>query len=173
MSRVHLLVFVPYAAMLVVGLVGCGATGQPSGTTTNAASSAASAFALSRCMRSHGVPNFPDPTKGTGGSGFPISATPGSPTVTVGGTTFEGPAFESAVKACKLFGGGTAPPPITASQKRAAVVFADCIRKHGVPNFRDPTFPPGGGIAQGVGTNINRSSPAFQHAVAVCNGRSS
>lgn len=173
MTRVHLLVLVPFAAMLVVGLVGCGATGQPSGTTTNAASAAASAFAVSRCMRSHGVANFPDPTQSSGGAGFSISATPGSSTLTVDGTTFEGPAFESAVKACKLFGGGTAPPPITASQKRAAVAFAECIRKHGVPNFPDPTFPAGGGIEQTSGSSINRNSPAFQRAVAICNRGSS
>jgi hypothetical protein len=44
-----------------------------------------------------------------------------------------------------------------------------CMRSHGVPDFPDPTFPAGGGIAQSGGATINRNSPAFQAAVAVCN----
>lgn len=108
---------------------------------------------LAGCMRSHGVPNVPDPQQGPngGGEGFSITASPGSTT---------------AVKTCKLFGGGSAPPPVTASQKRAAVAFAESMRKHGVPNYPDPTFPAGGGIGQGPG--INRNSPAVQAAAAVC-----
>jgi len=172
-TRIYFRLIALIAIAVTVALCGCGATGQPSGTATNAASADASAFAMARCMRSHGVTNFPDPTKASGGAGFSISAIPGSSTLTVDGTTFEGPAFESAVKACKLFGGGTAPPPITASQKRKAVAFAECIRKHGVPGFPDPTFPAGGGIAQSSGPKINRNSPAFQRAVAVCNKESS
>jgi len=156
-----------------VGISACGATGQPSGTTTDASSSAKSALAMSDCMRSHGVSNFPDPTESSGGSGFSISATPGSSTLTVDSTTFSGPVFVSAEKACKLFGGGTAPSPITESQKRAAVVFAQCMRKHGVPGFPDPTFPASGGIAQSSGSAINRNSPAFQKAIAICNRGSS
>lgn len=173
MMRIQLLLLGSVAVTFAVGITACGATGQPSGTTTNAGSSSKQALALAECMRSHGVSNFPDPTESSGGAGFSIGATPGSSTLTVDGTTFAGPAFESAVKACKLFGGGTGPPPITARQKRAAVVFAECIRRHGVPNFPDPTFPAGGGIAQGSGSGINRNSPAFQKAVAVCNRGSS
>jgi hypothetical protein len=164
MTRLHLLLYAPVVLAFVLGLAACGASGSPSGTTTNAASGNRAQFALARCMRTHGVPNFPDPRPVTGG--FSISATPGSSTLTVDGTTFAGPAFVSAEKTCKLFGGGTSPPPITASQKRAAVAFAECMRKHGVPNYPDPTFPAGGGIAQGPG--INRNSPAVQAAAAVC-----
>jgi len=164
MTRVSLLLYAATVVSFVLSVAACGASGTPSGITTNAASGNSSQFALARCMRSHGVPDFPDPRPVTGG--FSISATPGSSTLTVDGTTFAGPAFESAVKTCKLFAGGTSPPPITASQKRAAVAFAECMRKHGVPNYPDPTFPAGGGIAQGLG--INRNSPAVQAGAAVC-----
>jgi hypothetical protein len=173
MMRLGLFLYEAGALMLVLSLNACGSTGV-TGSGTTGDSNAGSQLALAECMRAHGVPNFPDPTEGSdgGGAGFSISATPGSSTLTVDGTTFEGPAFESAVKKCKLFGGGTAPPPVTASQKRAAVAFAECLRKHGVPNYPDPTFPAGGGIAQTSGTSINRNSPAFQHAMSVCNRRS-
>jgi hypothetical protein len=143
-----------------VCLCACGSTNS-SGTTTNSSSQ----LALAQCMRSHGVPNFPDP--GANG-GFSVVGTPGSPTVTIDGTSFAGPVFESAVKACKLFGGGTSPPPVSASQKARAVASAVCMRKHGVPDFPDPTFPAGGGIAIMVPSGVKPSSPAFQRAAQAC-----
>ena len=59
------------------------------------------------------------------------------------------------------------------SNASSQLALAECMRKHGVPNFPDPTFPAAGGIAESAGTSINRNSPAFQKAIAVCNGRSS
>jgi hypothetical protein len=175
MTRTYLLSYAPVVLMLALGFVACGASGTPSGTTTNATSGSSAQFALAQCMRSHGVPNFPDPRTGPngGGEGFSIIATPGSSTVTIDGTRFAGSAFESAVKTCKLFGGGSGPPPVTAAEKRRAVAFAECMRKHGVPDFPDPTFPAAGGIGQSGGAAIKRNSPAVQAAVAVCNKESS
>ncbi len=148
--------------LLAVGLAACGSTTN-SGTTTNASSQ----LALSQCMRSHGVPDFPDPSAA---GGFSIGGAPGGSTLTVDGTTFGGPRFESAVKTCKLFGGGTSPPPPSAQQRRDAVAFAQCMRKHGVPNFPDPTFPANGGIASKVPLT-SQASPAFQKAAQACGRR--
>ena len=149
--------------LLVVALAACGSTNN-SGTTTNASSQ----LALAQCMRAHGVPNFPDPNAA---GGFTVTGSLGSSTVMIDGTTFSGPAFESAVKTCKLFGGGTAPPPPSAQQRRDAVVFAQCMRKHGVPNFPDPSFPASGGI-RSKAPLPGQSSPAFQKAVQACGRRS-
>ncbi len=80
-----------------------------------------SAFALSGCMRAHGVPNYPDPTVGSGGEGFQIMSSPGSSVLTVDGVTFAGPAFEAAEKTCKLFGGGNGPGAIPAAQVEGMV----------------------------------------------------
>jgi hypothetical protein len=126
-------------------------------------------LALSECMRAHGVPNFPDPTKGPGGEGMTINQTPGRSTLTVEGIAFTGPAFQAAEKACKLFGGGTAPPAVSESQKLAELQFARCMRKHGVPNFPDPEFPSGGGIMRPAAPGLSRNSPAVRHAAAACN----
>jgi hypothetical protein len=120
-------------------------------------------------MRAHGVPNFPDPTKGPGGEGMPTSMSTGSSTVTVEGIPFSGPVFLAAEKTCKLFGGGTAPVPISESQRLALFHFAQCMRKHGVPSYPDPIFPAGGGIMQASGAGLNRDSPAVEHAAGVCN----
>jgi hypothetical protein len=148
--------------LLAAGLAACGSTNN-SGTTTNASSQ----LALSQCMRSHGVADFPDPSAA---GGFSISGAPGGATLTVDGTTFGGPRFESAVKTCKLFGGGTSPPLPSARQRRDAVAFAQCMRKHGVPSFPDPTFPASGGIASEVSL-AGQASPAFQKAAQACGRR--
>jgi hypothetical protein len=138
-----------------------------SGTT---ASGNSSAIALSKCMRAHGVPNFPDPTQGPGGEGLSINGTPGSSALTVDGMTLSGPAFQAARKACKEFlpGGGGPPPKISESQKRAALANAQCMREHGVPTFPDPTFPARGGILIAGGPGVNPQSPAFKQAAAAC-----
>ncbi len=127
--------------------------------------------ALAQCMRAHGVTSFPDPTQRAGGGvGLSITAVPGSSTLTVDGTTFAGPTFTSAEKSCKLFGGGSSPPPISEKQKQQLVSFARCMRAHGVRGWADPTFPAGGGVEDGGTSNpAERSSPATQKAVKTCN----
>ncbi|HWF25549.1 MAG TPA: hypothetical protein VG275_08885 [Solirubrobacteraceae bacterium] len=152
------------SCVLALALAACGssASNNTRGSSSNAQ------LALSMCMRAHGVPNYPDPTKGPGGEGFSISTSPGSDTLTVDGITFSGPVFQAAEKTCKLFGGGTAPPPISESQKIAQFHFAQCMRKHGVPNFPDPVFPASGGVERQSAPGLNRNSPAVQHAAAIC-----
>ncbi len=120
-------------------------------------------------MRSHGVPNFPDPNSGPGGQGFSIRKSAGSSSVTINGITFSGPAFQAAKKACQSVGSLGAPAPLLEAQKQAFVAKAHCIRTHGVPNFPDPSFGPGG---YGVGINLpvgfNPQSPAFVSAAKAC-----
>jgi len=118
-------------------------------------------------MRSHGVSDFPDP----GSNG----ARPSGNVSTIFGVTIpsnvnvQSPAFQSAVQSCqKLASGGGPKPQISASQMRVAVANAQCMRTHGVPNFPDPTFPTGGGVAISVGPGVNPQSPAFQQAEKVC-----
>jgi hypothetical protein len=118
-------------------------------------------------MRSHGVRNFPDPASGPGGAGFSVTATPGSSTVTVDGTTFSGPAFEAAVQTCKLFGGGHQPPPITESQRKKLLAFALCMRAQGVSDFPDPTFPSAGVVFRGK-IPSDHNAPAFREAMLTC-----
>jgi hypothetical protein len=107
-------------------------------------------------MRAHGVPSFPDPSPG---GGFPLRTS---------GINEQSPAFQSAQKACAaLEPGGNTPPPIPAAQQAGMVAKARCIREHGVPNFPDPTFGPGGDGA-GVDFGGNASSPAFRTAIKAC-----
>ena len=154
-----------------LGLAACGGSANynPAAATNPNTNSP---LLLSQCMHSHGIKNFPDPTNGPGGLGLSLATSPGSGTLTAAGITFSGPAFEAAAKACAklLPGGGGPPPPLTAQQKQRALENAECMRKHGVPNFPDPTFS-NGGAATGSGdplAGLDPNSPAFQHAGAVC-----
>jgi hypothetical protein len=152
-------------------LAGCGSTGAPSGTVTNGANPSASgpnpALEFAKCMRAHGVTNFPDP----GGSGN-IELAPGS------GLNPQSPAFQTAQKACNKYLPDKGLPPVTSAADRAkAVAFAKCMRTHGEPDFPDPLLsPPSGatrvlalrGMVFALGTGIDPRSPAFQQASTAC-----
>lgn len=154
------------AVTVVLAIAACGSS---SSEHNRSSSPAGSPIALSNCMRSHGVPNFPDPAMGAGGEGFPggiSQSVSGGPT-TVGGVTFSGPAFQSAVKTCKMFGGGSEPPGISESQKLGMIANARCLRQHGV-DVPDPTFPASGGVQSSFGPGENPYSPAVEHAAKAC-----
>ncbi len=170
--------FTPTAKRSALAVAGCAIAiaacgGSSSGVGAVGATTAtgnASPFALSKCMRAHGVAKFPDPTNGSGGEGLSVSRSVGSSALTVDGVTFSGPAFRAAAKACKQYlpGGGGPPPPLSARQKQMALANAQCMRTHGVPNFPDPTFPASGGSAIRLGPGVNPQSPAFQRAASEC-----
>jgi hypothetical protein len=100
-------------------------------------------------MRSDGVPNFPDP----GPNGFEL--TPSNPIT-------QSPAFHTAFNACQRYlPQSEHSPPLSASQRRQGLEFAQCMRSHGVPNFPDPG--PNGAIQFPVTSPIPKSL-AFRRA---------
>jgi hypothetical protein len=144
-------------------IAACGSAGSSAGASTSGTPNAGLKFA--ECMRSHDVPNFPDP--GASGGGFHPMA----------GVNPSSPAFQSANTACnKLLGTNGSPQAPTAAEKAAALTFAKCMRTHGVPNFRDPTtqtrsFTVGlelDGMVFPISSAINPNSPAFKQAAAAC-----
>jgi hypothetical protein len=180
---------------VLVGLAGvsvlvsaCGGTpagqmaqlGSTAATTTQSSSGTketdkyAAALAYSRCMRAHGVPNFPDPTQAGGGIQISGSQSGMSP---------QSPAFESAQQSCRrlLPGGGE---PTRAGQQQALarmLHISQCMRAHGISGFPDPTLSPpasraghsaimSNGVAWlAIPGAIDVRSPAFEHAAATCN----
>ena len=161
-----------------ISLAGCGSSGSdPSGSpTAQNASSASNAgnnakgLQFAACMRSHGVPNFPDPTGGQ--IDLRVQQTPNG-TTSVNGVQVNGPAFRSAMKSCQSYlpNGGHPTAAQSAKARSQALAMARCMRSHGVPNFPDPQFAtgPGGGVGVRIGgAGINPSSPAFQTAAKEC-----
>jgi hypothetical protein len=156
-----------------VAIAACGGSASDSTVTGSSASpSTTAAFVkFSACMRADGVPNFPDPT---GGGGIQISSSSG---IDVGS-----PAFKAAQSKCRrlLPGGGPPTGPPSAQAKLAALEISQCMRRHGVSDFPDPTTkmpssPVGysevlnrGGAVLAVPSTINVQSPAYQQAAAAC-----
>jgi len=117
------------------------------------------------CMRSHGVPNFPDPN-----SQGSLTFGPGS------GIDPNSPKFQAAQRTCQkvLPNGGLPSPAEQAKTQAQALKFSACMRSHGLPNFPDPTFSGGGvrvTLRGGPGSSgLNPQSPKFQAAQQACQG---
>jgi hypothetical protein len=124
--------------------------------------------AYSQCMRSHGVPEFPEPTEGK----LIVHRSDHNGHVT--GFNRESAQFQAAQKACGKLApnGGKAPSAAEqAKMQEGALNFSKCMRSHGVPNFPDPEFHSGGGVGiriGGKGSGIDPNSPQFQAAQKAC-----
>ena len=128
-----------------------------SSSTSSAASTQDGALAFARCMRSHGVPNYPDPT----GSGLVKES--------LQQLGVSSSRFQSASSDCNhlLPNGGSGPNPAQVQQVRAqALQFSECVRSHGVPNFPDPGSD--GRIPDPASAGIDQGSPKFEAANQAC-----
>jgi hypothetical protein len=118
------------------------------------------ALKFSECMRSNGIPNFPDPSS-TGG----IDIGPSS------GIDPQRPQFQAAQKACrKYFPAPDLSKAEIAQREAQALEFAKCMRANGVPNFPDPQFGANGAESVGPVAGVDPNSPAYQAATNKCNG---
>lgn len=117
------------------GAAGSPAPASPSGSSGGSAMAEGVAYA--KCMRAHGVPDFPDPQPAPNGqgAGWQLGAA----------VNMTSPQFQAATRACGPMPnlGGTSVPPLTAAQQQQYLKWAACIRAHGVPGFQDPTFSGG------------------------------
>jgi hypothetical protein len=141
-----------------LAIVACGSS-KSSGTATS--STYATGVKYSDCMRSHGVPNFPDPS--------PSGQVPGAGNSAI---NEQSPGFQSAASACAQLqpGAGVPHPAITEAELNGMLRNAQCIRAHGVPNFPDPTITPTNtpGSDPVVPSDINTRAPAVQQAARAC-----
>jgi hypothetical protein len=105
-----------------------------------------SAVGYSACMRSHSVPNFPDPT---GSGGIPKES---AQHLGVSDSQFSAaqqacqrllPATGGSLSASSLqqcFLAAVCPQALVQQAVNAGREFAQCMRSHGVPNWPDPTI---------------------------------
>ena len=121
------------AAMLAaaaVALAACGGGGSP--PTATGSSTFDKALAFSKCMRSHAVPDYPDPnSKGE------FLITPGSPSPKEPHSV-----VRAALQACRHLWPAGGPGSLTAAQKQQiqqrALRFVQCLRAHGLADIPDP-----------------------------------
>jgi hypothetical protein len=158
------------AAICAIAIGACGSPARkPSGS-----SHASSGLAFSQCMRSHGVPAYPDPSPGGGGGDI----------INLGkGFNPASPAFQAAQATCNKLLPGAGPSAHTSEQQdQQMFAISKCMRHHGVSGFPDPiirTTPPSNSqdysIVEGRGevwllvpSTINATSPAFEQAANAC-----
>jgi hypothetical protein len=166
--------------VVLASLVALAACDRPSPSAHPAATSRAQVQQVWRelvqCIREHGMPDLPDPTfDDQGHVSFPDD-TPRVP--------------EEAQRACSAISdrlppnaqGGTQPPPPDVMQ--ALVLFAQCMRAHGLPTWPDPDsvgaypLPPeiidGGNVKltlQGAQSQCEQQVPAARGHVHFYDGR--
>ena len=154
------------AATITLLATACGGGSSTSSTSglMSLSSLTNQALAYAKCMRAHGIPDFPDPTvqdnaqnKGVGFS-MPSGVDPHSPQ------------YLSAAKLCqKQTGFGH----ISTAQLQAAMAallkYAECMRSHGIANFPDPQENGHQiGFSNTAMTGIDQNSARFKGAQSAC-----
>jgi hypothetical protein len=144
--------------LLFVVLTGCGTAGSGDasasggGQATSVQQQARAVWLdYARCVRSHGFPDFPDPqvdSQGRASFGDPTQAK----TISQQVQASCGPILSRLPAAAQ---GNAA---ITPAQLHQEVLFAGCMRRHGLPNWPDPrsdgTFPLAGTPYANMGKTI-------------------
>jgi hypothetical protein len=119
-------------------------------------------IAYARCLRSHGVPDVPEPdaehsiVNGLGGD--PHQGPQGPPQL------------QAAEKQCSsvLPPGGPPSPQIRDQMEERALRFGACMRSHGEPDFPDPRGVRGFVRIGGPGSGVDPNSPQFGAAAKAC-----
>jgi hypothetical protein len=150
---------------------GCGRGSSPgvasvasSTTTATTGATQNGLVAFSQCMRSNGMPNFPDPQRFVGGN----------VKLTIHQFGAGSPHFQAALSACDHLlppnaGSGSR---AMAQQARAQLAdelsFARCMRSHGVARFPDPTAQGSLSVEMVRAQGIDVHSPAVLRVVQAC-----
>jgi hypothetical protein len=139
------------ALLLTLVLAACSAAGRGGGTTpSTAAGEMARSYA--QCMRSNGVPDFPDPD-------------PDGRFRDLGHERQDDPKFQAAMQKCRALAPAgqhenTGDPAFVEQMRQ----YSQCMRSNGVPDFPDPDAD---GRLRGAG-HENQSDPKFRAAAEAC-----
>jgi hypothetical protein len=154
------------ALLLAPIAAGCGSKGPTTSTGTASASrDVTAADAYARCMRGHGVRNFPDPH---------VSVSPGHSSVgfAVNPSQTGSPKFASAQKTCSKI----LPAPSGNREehdgpgKQVLLAFARCIRSKGIHDFPDPNAQGELRLPNVAAAGVDIHSRQFLNAATSCVG---
>jgi hypothetical protein len=111
---------------------GSASSAAPGGSSDAGGSANAQLVPFAQCMRSHGVPDFPDPPA-TGGTKFPSAQQLGVSTSL----------YQAGVNDCQDLlpaGANDQFPPAEVQQLLIGMrEFSQCVRSHGAPDWPDPS----------------------------------
>jgi len=151
--RAGVLAALVVTALLTAACGGSTPTGAGGSSSTGASSLHQEELAVAQCMRSHGVPDFPDP------------AANGNLHVSPNSLGVSSSVYQSALNACRHLAPDATPTSQAQGQQMLSKVlqFARCMRSHDVPDFPDP---------DSTGLRVPHSmtqSPQYQRAYQACN----
>ena len=165
------------AATALALLAACSGSSSSSGAggTPNAgqAASSPSAVAYSHCMRSHGVPNYPDPGSGGAlpkGDAQQFGVSSSQLQVAESDCQHLYPANGGAIQQCETT--GDCPQAVVQQALNIMREYAQCLRSHGVARWPDPTLDSQGRpffdvSAAGLSSQYTHS-PAFESKDSEC-----
>jgi hypothetical protein len=145
-------------AGIVMLAAACG--GSPSSTSnTGVSGQFQQDLAFTQCMRSHGLPDFPDPN--ANGHGFGNQQQQNQER--------SNPHLGTAYSACQhlLPSAPSSHGTKVIPSQTQLVRFSQCMRSHGVPNYPDPN-PNRGLRTELAQLGINPNSPQFQATLQTC-----
>jgi hypothetical protein len=133
-------------AMAALALLATACGSSPSSTgavgSSNAGRSANSQIGINyaNCMRSHGVPKYPDPSSGN-------ELANGLPKVSLEQLGISSSQYQAAQSACAHLLPNAGQQTQTQTQRDLTAMrrYAQCMRSHGVPTWPDPTYDPSAG----------------------------
>jgi hypothetical protein len=157
-------------AVVALTATACGASssstasGGSSSTRTSTVSQVGINYAS--CMRSHGVPKYPDPSSGN-------QLANGLPKVSVQQLGVSTSQYQAAQSACAHLLPNGGQQSQTQSQQDLAAMrrYAQCMRAHGVPTWPDPTYDPTAGWGFNL-VNVHGFDPnstAIDNKMNICN----
>jgi hypothetical protein len=114
-------------------------------------------LAYSQCMRTHGVPDYPDPDPSGAVS---IYAGPGSD------LNPNSAALKAAKQACQSLEAAKGHRNWQESKQRL-LAYSACMRSHGLPDFPDPVFTDSGATINPP-SDVDPNSPLYKTADQVC-----
>ena len=138
-------------ATAALTLLAAACSGSPASTASGGspdaggAASSPSAVAYSSCMRSHGVPNYPDPSSSgqlpkTSAQQLGVSSSQFQAAEQACQHLYrtDGGSFQQLIQECETT--GDCPQAVVQQALNVMREYAQCMRSHGVPNFPDPTI---------------------------------
>jgi hypothetical protein len=168
--------FAALLATVALLVTACGGSPSSTGGSPDAGGSAnsPSAVGYSHCIRSHGVPNYPDPpNSGTlpktsaqqlGVSNSQLQAAQRTCQHLLPAT---GGSLSASFEQCVAT--GDCPQALVQQVMNKMRKFALCMRSHGVPNWPDPTIGRGGApFFNGSAHGIDDHSPRIRTKIGEC-----
>ena len=168
-------------AALAVLAAACGGSPSSAGSggspDAGASANSPSAVAYSHCIRSHGVPNYPDPASGvvlpkTSAQQLGVSSSQLQAAQSACHYLLPNTGWSLPQQAQQCVSAGDWPPALVQRMLTSGRTFAACMRSHGVPNWPDPSIDTG--AYQGVPffdlskEGINDHSPQIRSKMAEC-----